>query len=553
MSHRHRLGFFAPQAIRTLLVLVLAGGCLEAAEASAAQVAKLAREAEKDGLIVRAWELYQEAARRNPGNTSYRVHRDSLESNARLLMQFGLQKEEKSMDELEKEAAAEPDSSDAETLLPPLDPFVPTFDLQPQPKLKHFEGVHSFDSRGDEKGLYTIVAQAFGFKVVFDPAFDTKQNIQFRVENADLKDCLEALTAATGTFVFPVNPETIFVARDNQQKRQQFEPQVALTILLPDAVDPKDVTEVATAVKGLLQTQRVMIDATARTVVIRDVVSKVYIARALLESLLLPKAQVSIEFQLLALDESASYHYGIAFPTSYPIVNLGHLAHFQSSLLNALPTGFTGFLTFGGGATLFGIAIADTNIFAISSKSWTRSMYDGFMIAGNGQPVNFHVGDKYPIAQALNTGLNVGTVGNPIVPQTTQEDLGISMKVTPHIFGSGEIALDVEVNYKTLGSIVLNTVPSINVREFKGTVRLVEGQSAVIAGMDSESLITTRSGIAGLADIPYVNEFLAENTRNKQFSRTMVVLKPVVTRPPASDRIIPQIASGAENGERVLL
>ncbi len=556
MNGRFRLSLIGSRAACGILALTLAVGYLPAAEPSAAQIAKLAREAEKTGLIVRAWELYREAARLDPANMSYRARRDSLEKNARLLSQFGVQTEDKSLDDLKKDAAAEPAAPDTPDLeagaleLPTLDPFVPAINLLPPPKLTHFEGVHSFDSRSDEKGLYAIVAKAFGFKVIFDPAFDSKPNLQFRVDNVDLRDALEALTAATNTFLFPVTTDTIFVARDDQAKRQKFEPEVALTVPLPDAVDPKDVAEATTAVKGLLQSQRIMQDDTARTIVIRDRISRAYIARALFESLLLPKPQVSLGFKFLELDESVSYHYGIAFPTSYPVINFGHLNHFQSII--TVPEGFTGFLAFGGGATLFGVGIADTNLFAISSKSWTHSLFEGSLIAGNGQPTTLHVGDKYPIAQALSTGYSQGG-GAQVVPQTTQEDLGISIKATPHIFSSDDVVLDLEISYKTLGTLVLNTVPEINIREYKGSVHLTAGESAVIAGIDSETLTTTRNGIMGLADIPWVNQFLAENTRDKEVSRTLVLLNPVVTRAPAYERVIPAISSGGENGERVLL
>lgn len=534
-----------------MLALLLTAGCLPAAEPSASQIAKLAREAEKTGLIVRAWELYREAARLDPSNTAYRLHRDLLEKKALLFIQFGVQTEDKTLDELKKEASSEPASPDSPAVeMPALDPFVPALNLLPPPKLQPLGGVHSFDSRGDEKALYAVVAKAFGFKVIFDPAFENKSNLQFNVDDVGLRDALEALTAATNTFLFPVTTDTIFVARDDQAKRTQFEPEVALTVQLPDAVDPKDVAEATTAVKGLLQSQRIMQDDIARTVVIRDRVSRAYIARALFESLLLPKPQVSLGFKFLELDESTNYHYGISLPTSYPVVNFGHLNHFQSLL--GIPTGFTDFLAFGGGATLFGVGIANTNLFAISSKSWTRTRYEGTVIAGNGQPATLHVGDKYPIAQALSSGYSQGG-GVQVVPQTTQEDLGISIKATPHIFSSGDVVLDLEISYRTLGTLVLNTVPEINIREYKGSVHLTEGESAVIAGMDAESLTVTRTGILGLADIPWVNQFLGENTRDREVSRTMIVLKPVVTRAPAYETVAPPIASGGENGERVLL
>jgi general secretion pathway protein D len=258
-----------------------------------------------------------------------------------------------------------------------------------------------------------------------------------------------------------------------------------------------------------------------------------------------------MEVQFLSLDSDRSYHYGASLPTTFQLLNFGA----ASALKSILPTiaNATTFLTFGGGATLFGLGLADATIFATYANSFTRVLYDATVVVADGQSANFHIGDKYPIPQTLYTGFQQtsGSIYNPI-GQITLEDLGLILKLTPRVDGEGEIKLDVEANYKSLGAQTFNTVPAINEREFKGSVILREGEWAVIGGMDADTHNVAVKGLAGLSQIAVLNQLLSENTRDTQSSKTLVVIKPVITRLPMSDAISPQYFLGPLRGDRVL-
>jgi general secretion pathway protein D len=177
----------------------------------------------------------------------------------------------------------------------------------------------------------------------------------------------------------------------------------------------------------------------------------------------------------------------------------------------------------------------------------------------DGQPASVHFGVKYPIPQTLYTGFaqsasasNSASLYNPL-PQIEQEDLGLALKMTPHVNGEGDVAIDVEAEFKSLGTIVFNTVPSIDQRKFAGNVILREGEWAVLAGLDQNSINRSRNGLAGLSDIPGVNQLLSENTRDKASSQTLILIKPHVTRLPISATISPQYLVGPVRGFKVLL
>ncbi len=126
---------------------------------------------------------------------------------------------------------------------------------------------------------------------------------------------------------------------------------------------------------------------------LRDRVSKVEVATAILNQLAIGKPQVSIEVEFLSTGVSSSLSLGLSLPTSFPLVNFGSVLHSVPSI----PAGFMRFLTFGAGRTFFGIGITDAQLFATATRSSATSLLRSTVTASDGQAANFHVGDKYPI------------------------------------------------------------------------------------------------------------------------------------------------------------
>ncbi|HJY05508.1 MAG TPA: hypothetical protein VJ323_04280, partial [Bryobacteraceae bacterium] len=287
------------------------------------------------------------------------------------------------------------------------------------------------------------------------------------------------------------------------------------------------------------------------SIVIRDRVSRAHSAQALLESLIRPRAQVALEVQILTLDDQATHHYGVSLPTSFPIVNLGGLS--SNNIITSIPQGFTNFLTFGGGATLFGIGLTNAQAFAMESKSWTRNIYDATMVVSSGETANLHIGDKFPIATSLYTGAS--QLPSPLyapAPEIQQVDLGVVLKLKPQLHADGDISLDVEAQYQALGALTFNTVPEILSRQFKGAVRLHAGQWAILAGLDTQSSTDSHTGLPGLAQVPGLREVLSDVNRSHQNSQTLLLLKPHVLRDnPLIDG--PEYYYGSDFGRKVLL
>jgi general secretion pathway protein D len=529
------------------LSLFLLGVCVSlAAEPSAQALARAASKAQNSGQVVRAYLLYAEAAARDPNNASYRMNRDGLKPLANMLSKAGIEKEP-THDELLNGVFPE-----SEEPLQPLgwEERQRIEQLQPPPRLTLPPGRHNFHSRANERDLFNAVAGAYGLKVVFDPLMDPQPRVAFDVDNVDVRQALSALTETTNTFLFPISAQTIFVARDTQQKRDEYEPEIAVTIPLPDVTDSKMTTEAANAARQAFNLRHIGFDNSGRAIVIRDKLSKAKAARSLLERLIRPAAQIALDVQILTLDDQSTIQYGISLPNTFPIINFGRLLA-QGNI--SFPTGFVNFLSFGGGRTLFGIGVTDAQAFATATQSNARSIYDATVVVSSGETAQMHVGDKFPIATMLYTGAS--QLPNPSygpLPQIQQVDLGILIKVKPRLHADGDISMDIHAEYQALGTRTFNTVPEILERQFEGNVRLHTGDVAILAGLATQTSSVTKTGLIGLSEIPKVGDLFTDVNRSHENSQTLLVVKP------HSIRDFPVIEQdpydmGGQYGRKVLL
>lgn len=539
------------------MLLLLAIVCWASGDPVAAKLAKSAKQARESGRLVRAYMLFAEAAARDPQNSTYRANRDALAPIAKLLSKSQVAEFADDTSDISADIqAAEKSSKNSDGGSPLLEAASKNESLlpiyAPLPKLQVSSASRSFDLNTNEQFILEQVASAYGVHAIWDHDLQNRPNIRFRLERADFHAAMEALTAATDTFVFPVNSHTVFFAADTDQKRAQFEPTISLTVQLPDAVDQKDLTEVANAARGVLGLRTLGFDMATRTIVIHDRASRARLAQSLLEALLLPRAQVSMEVEMMTLDTDRNLHYGIALPTNYQLVNLIHLGGFKNVVSTAI-TGAANYMTMGASG-IFGMGTLNATLFAAYSKSIAANLFDATVVASDGQEASLHVGDQYPIPQSLYSGFQQSgpSIYNPI-GQVTYQDLGLQLKLKPHVNGEGDISLQIEAQDDALGTQSIDTVPEISERTFKGTVTLREGQWAIVTGLDADTNTTNRSGWPGLSSLRGVNQVLAENTRDHATTKLLLVIKPTITRLPMSESVSPQYLFGPKGGERVIL
>ncbi len=384
------------------------------AEQDAKQLEKQALQAERAGDTVRAYLFYARAAAADRTNPKYWARAEALRPLAETLSAGHLETPELDITQPKTPPVpgaqkvigtfTEQDLLDLERMKPPL-------------RLKPVTGEEDYHLRGDAKSLFEQVAKKLGYVVVFDKDYNPPPaNLRFDITQAGYRDVLHALEDATNSFIVPISETAILVALDTTQKRTELESDEAVGIPIADRSSIQEAQELSMMIQQSLEIRRVVLDPQKRMIFLRDRVSKVETAQAILSQLGHGKPQVEIEVEFLATGSSSSLSLGLDLPSQFPLVDFGRVLKRDKSA-PYIPSGFTKFLTFGAGKTFLGIGITDAQLFATASRSSATSLLRSTVVAADGQAASFHVGDKYPIVTGgyfgYGGGLGPGGPGTP--------------------------------------------------------------------------------------------------------------------------------------------
>jgi general secretion pathway protein D len=508
----------------------------------AAALAKKARRASKSNKDADAYLLYSEAAAMQPGNRKLKARMEALQSRAAL-----------------QGAAAPAQSPDADpladsTVLAPEDVFdsltARDYALARQPQgpaeLKPKPGIQDFDITGNARTLFDQVAQRFGLDTVYDGDYPPAgKEIRFRISGIGYREALHDLEAMTSSFVIPLSSRLFMVAQDTPQKRTDLEQTIAISIKVPEALTTQDLTEIGQAVKQVTNIDKIAWDATQGTVVIRDRISRVLPAQALLEQLFAWRSEVMIEVEFLEVSDSDILTYGFNITNQFPAIYLGSIMNNVVSF----PSGLTALLSFGGGKTLIGLGVAQAQAMFNQSISNSKTLFRAQVRSVDGQAATFHVGEKYPVITQQYAGggttPTTGTVYAP-PPSFTFENLGVQLKVTPHVHGVDGVTLTVETTFELLTGESVNNIPIFGRRALNNEVRLLDGEWAVVAGMMNPSDSKTTAGFWGLAQIPLIGNLFKQTTKDKERENVLIAIRPHLLSLPPDQVVTRRVRVGSE-------
>jgi len=197
--------------------------------------------------------------------------------------------------------------------------------------------------------------------------------------------------------------------------------------------------------------------------------------------------------------------------------------------------------TFGGGLTLMALSLDHLAAALSMNESSVRQLNHVQLRAAQGKDATFKLGERYPILNAsfapiYNNAAIAQVVGNSSYtapfPSVNYEDIGLTLKAKPAIYNDSDIALELEVEIRTLGSSVTNGIPDILNREFKGGILVKEGEPAVVAGMVTKSDQRSLSGLPLFSNLPALGALTSQRTKQDEEDELLILITPHVIRSP---------------------
>jgi hypothetical protein len=435
---------------------------------------------------------------------------------------------------------------------------VDQINLQPAP------GRKSFHLQGDTRQLYTQIGAAFGISMQFDQNLASRV-IRFDLDNVDFYTATDIAGKMTKSFWSPVSSHDAMVASDTVETRKQYERLALRTFYIGNVSAQTDLNDLVNVMRTILDIKFVSIQPGQNTITVRAPREQVEEAASLLDNLMDAKPEMSLEVTEYEIDTDRLRDMGLNLPTSFQVFNipseirrvLGPDAQSvidqlnrtgtvdpstisPSSLANLAGSPLLGpFLIFGKGNGLTGITAPPITAKLAFNSSIATNLEAMTLRAIDGEAATFRVGTKFPIVSSTFSNVALSTRGQIQVgntPQFTYEDLGITLKVTPHYHANGDITLAMDLKIEGLGTQQINSIPDITSRSYVGTITVHDGEQSVITGLLSEQELRSVEGLPILSNLPGLKNVLSSTSKERIHNEILIVVTPHVVRKPFHDR-----------------
>jgi type II secretory pathway component GspD/PulD (secretin) len=117
-------------------------------------------------------------------------------------------------------------------------------------------------------------------------------------------------------------------------------------------------------------------------------------------------------------------------------------------------------------------------------------------------------------------------------PGSTYEDLGLKVKMTPHVHPDGDVTMDLSIEIKSLEGSSINQIPIITNRSIEQVIRVRENQPTLLSGISDIESVSALGGIPGIAQIPGAGIAGGNTSVNNTDTELLIVVTPHIVRQP---------------------
>jgi general secretion pathway protein D len=436
--------------------------------------------------------------------------------------------------------------------------------LQPFSK----EKIAHFKVTADSRMVYITLGKMAGLNVAFTPDFRPAQLAE-DLTGVTIEDALHLVAMQSQTFWKAVTPNTILVIPDNANNRKNFDQEVLKTIYLSNPLAPADRTAITTALKQVLQLNRIMDNPDANAIIIRDTPEKVEAAEQLVRELDRAKAEIVLSIDIVEADRDRIRDLGLSLGTVNTSTGsitpgFGAEAALVPPVSSSTSTAASAAASAGGLAinTLtykdIAVVLPGVTAAAVLNDNKTHIMQSPQVRVTDGQTAKLKIGSRIPYATGSflpslgGTTSSSGGVGLLASTQFQFQDVGVNLELTPHLLSTGEIAVHAKIEISSLGaSITVGGVsePTFGQRVIEDDFRLQEGEVNLLGGLIQRTLTDQLQGLPGLGDIPGFRYLFSQTNKEVNDQEVLVMLTPQVIRLPQPGSPGGTVSLGAMGGE----
>ncbi len=284
------------------------------------------------------------------------------------------------------------------------------------------------------------------------------------------------------------------------------------------------------------------------------------------------RSQVLIEAAIVEVSGTNTDQLGIQWAlgnlnSGVGLINFGNVGSSLASLAAGVSAGGAAAASAAGNLAGAAFAVGDYRRKANGSSSFYGALIQALKVDEkanllsvpsvmtlDNQEAHIVVGQNVPFITGSTTSSNSGT-SNPY--QTIErKDVGITLKVIPHIGEDGTVRLEVEQEV----SAVLKTNADIRSSDLITSKRLIkteiladDQQTIVLGGLIQDDTTGSTQAVPGLSGIPFVGRLFRSDSGKKEKRNLLVFLHPTIIRDSNSVRSLTQTRYGQVRSLQLIL
>ncbi|WP_156879112.1 type II secretion system secretin GspD [Oceanobacter kriegii] len=248
------------------------------------------------------------------------------------------------------------------------------------------------------------------------------------------------------------------------------------------------------------------------------------------------RAQVLIESAIVEVTGSVDDALGVQWATGdldnpVGVTNFSDAGPSISSIATSVASGdyasaVGSGLTLGGYSELNGNFSFGVIMQALQSNSHTNLLSTPSILTMDNQEAEIIVGQNVP----FRTGSTASSSNSNPFTTITREDVGVTLKVIPHIHDGSDIRLEVEAAAESVSSTTVDGSADLitNKRSIKTMILTANEETVVLGGLIRDDVIESESKVPLLGDIPLIGWLFRSTSSQHTKSNLMVFLRPTI-------------------------
>jgi general secretion pathway protein D len=364
--------------------------------------------------------------------------------------------------------------------------------------------------------LLEAITRGSGINFILDRdvKLDNRTTIYMKAGRAD--DALDLVLGANQLAKRIIDSQTVLIYPNTPDKQREHQ-ELVIRVFHLAHVEAKTAAQM---LRSLLKVKEPYVDEKANMVALREPPEIIALAERLMVLHDVGEAEVMLEVEVMEIKTSRLTELGISFPNTFS--------------LTPLPAGGGTGLTIdslrGINSSRVGVGVAGLLVNLRREVGDFNTLANPKVRVKSKEKAKILIGDKVPVITTTNSGAS-GLVSENI----SYLDVGLKLDVEPTVSPDDEVTIKLGLEVSSIAREIRSaggsTAFQIGTRNANTVLRLLDGETQILAGLISNEDRASANRVPGLGDLPLAGRLFS--SQKDEFQRTELVLAvtPRIVRP----------------------